>query len=93
MENTEKIIVSFTSWTKRINYVAHVVNLMKEQTLKPYKIILNLSKEEFPNCEINLPSDLVKMVDDCFIINWVNENTKVWKKFIPVLNMLLKKHR
>ena len=80
-----KIIVSFTSWEKRIKNCAHTVDLMKEQTLKPDKIILNLSSDEFKNKEKDLPQDLIEKQDDIFEINWVKENTKVYKKIIPTM--------
>ena len=44
---TKKIIVSFTTWEKRIGNVEYVIKQMLKQTKKPDKIILNLSEEEF----------------------------------------------
>lgn len=81
----EKIIVSFTSWKKRIQYCSQTVDLMLNQTLKPTKIILNLSTDEFVNKEKDLPIDLVKKQNDVFEIYWVKENTKVYKKILPTL--------
>ena len=81
----EKIIVSFTSWKKRIDNCVYTVNLMMNQTLKPDKIVLNLSTDEFPNKEEELPKELVDKQDDIFEIFWVKENTKVYKKIIPTL--------
>ena len=85
LEKDEKIIVSFTSWKKRIDNCAHIVDLMLNQTLKPDKIILNLSTDEFPNKEEELPEELVKKQNDIFEIWWVKENTKAFKKVIPTL--------
>ena len=81
----EKIIVSFTSWKKRIQYCSQTVDSMLNQTLKPTKIILNLSTDEFVNKEKDLPIDLVKKQNDVFEIYWVKENTKVYKKILPTL--------
>lgn len=84
----DKLYVSFTSWTKRIQYCKHTIDLMMNQSLKPTKIILNLSEEEFPNKELDLPLDLVNeaKINDLFEIYWIKENTNVWKKIIPTMN-------
>lgn len=86
LNNHERIIVTMTSWKKRIKYVKHVVQLMKQQTLKPYKIILNLSSDEFINKNKDLPVDLLNEIDDTFEIFWVKENTKVYKKVFPTFD-------
>lgn len=84
----EKIIVSFTSWVKRIHLCANVFKMMLNQTKLPDKIVLNLSIEEFPNKENDLPTDLIEIVssnnDKCEIY-WVEKNTKPYKKLIPSL--------
>lgn len=82
----EKIIVSFTSWKKRIHLCSNIVDTMLMQTLQPDKIILNLSTDEFVNKEKDLPEELVKKQSDIFEINWVKENTKVYKKVLPIFD-------
>ena len=84
----DMLIVSFTSWTKRIQYCKHTVDLMMNQTVLPDKIILNLSEEEFPNKMNDLPDDLVEEAinNNIFEIYWVKENTTVWKKIIPTMD-------
>jgi len=84
----DKIYVSFTSWTKRIQNCKHTVDLMMKQTLLPTKIILNLSEEEFPKKENELPKELVQEAknNELFEIFWIKENTKVFKKIIPTMN-------
>lgn len=80
------IIVSFTSWKDRIENVPAVCNSILNQSLKADSIELNLSTDEFPNKENELPGDVIKLVSDGLLkINWVKENTKSFKKFIPVL--------
>jgi hypothetical protein len=80
------IIVSMTSWPKRIHNVGKVVYSLLKNTVKPDKIICNLSIEEFPNKEKDLPEDLVLLTEcTCFEIFWVEHNTNVFKKFIPTL--------
>jgi len=86
MINNKRIIVSLTSWNKRIGNVSKVVYSLLKQTVNPDSIEVNLSTEEFPNKENDLPYDLVAMLNEGLIqINWVEKNTGVFKKFIPVL--------
>lgn len=80
------IIVSFTSWKDRIENVPAVCDSILNQSLKADSIELNLSTDEFTNKENELPGDVIKLVSDGLLkINWVKENTKSFKKFIPVL--------
>lgn len=84
----KKIIVTITSWPKRIKYVEYVIfNMLKCQTMKADKIILNLSTDEFPNKEKDLPENLllIKKHFDEFEINWVKENTRAFKRLLPTL--------
>lgn len=86
-----KLVVSFTSWTKRIQYCKKCVENILSQTIKPDLIYLNLSIEEFPNKENDLPKDLVELSnkEKSFIINWVEgPNTKTFKKVFPILQYL-----
>ena len=83
------IVVSLTSWTKRIFNVKQVVESIMNNTIKPDRVYLNLSKEEFSGIE--LPSDLVDYFssDERLIINWVDgPNTKAMKKIFPILDYL-----
>jgi hypothetical protein len=60
-------------------------------TLRPDRLYLNLSVEEFHNRESDLPKDLVDYFnsDDRLILNWVDgENTKTMKKVFPILQYL-----
>lgn len=80
----EKIIVTMTSWKKRINNVATVLKTITQQTLIPDLIIVNLSTQEFPNHEQDLPQDLLSLLDNKIKINWIDwDNQKQWKKIIP----------
>lgn len=83
------IVVSITSWIKRIGYVKKVIESVMDNTIKPDRVYLNLSKSEFVNIE--LPKDLVAYFesDERLIINWVDgENTKTMKKVFPILQYL-----
>lgn len=83
------IVVSITSWIKRIGYVKKVIESIMDNTIQPDRVYLNLSKSEFVNVE--LPKDLVAYFesDERLIINWVDgENTKTMKKVFPILQYL-----
>jgi hypothetical protein len=79
------IIVSLTSWKKRITNTPKVIFSLMNQTVKPDKIILNLSYDEFANKENDLPEELLLLQNEIFEINWVKENTNVFKKIIPTI--------
>lgn len=84
------IIVTMTSWKKRINNVYKVIDSIYNNTIKPDCVYLNLSLIEFPNKEVDLPIDLLnlKLKYNNFIINWVSGNTKCFKKVFPILQYL-----
>lgn len=88
MYKNHKVVVTFTSWKKRIGNCARMVRQLLDNTLKPDLVFLNLSVVEFPKREQELPSELVKLSKDepTFKINWVpGPNTKSMKKVFPML--------
>ena len=84
----EKIIVTLTSWIKRINNVIPVLECITHQTIRPNTILLNLCTEDFPNMEEDLPEDLLKFINDNDIkVFWFIENYKSWKKHLHALDI------
>lgn len=82
----ELVIVSMTSWKKRIGNVPAVVRSILTNTMQPDKIVLNLSLEEFPGRENDLPEEVVDMIKDGTIeIGWQSGNTYAFKKFLPTM--------
>ncbi len=83
----KNIIVSMTSWPKRIGNLIHVLKTLINQEVQPDLIEINLSLVEFPNKEDNLPLDLKKYIkqNKNIEINWVEKNTGVFKKIIPTI--------
>ena len=82
----ERIIVSLTSWKKRIDNVPPVIESILHNTIKPTIIVLNLSEEEFPGKEKDLPSTINELVEKGRIeIIWTPGNLKEFKKFIPTM--------
>lgn len=85
------LVACMTSWTKRINSVKSVVESIMKNTIQPDRLYLNLSVEEFPNRELDLPTELLEYFNsiDKLIFNWVEgENTKTMKKVFPALQYL-----
>lgn len=80
-----QIIVSFTSYGKRIATVPLVLDRLFNQTLKPDRIVLYLSKENFPGMEADLPERLLEMRQYGLDIHWCDGDIKSYKKIIPAL--------
>ena len=79
----EDLIVSFTSFPARINNVWQVVECMLRQTLLPSKIILWLSKDQFPNREA-IPVSLLSREGEIFEIRMVDGDIRSHKKYLYV---------
>ena len=75
-------IVSLTSFPQRIATLSECVESLKLQSLRPERIILNLSREQFPNRERDLPADLLEKVDSLFEIRWVDGDLAPHKKYL-----------
>jgi len=82
MAEKERIIVSMTSYPKRIKNVCLAAYfLLDRQTVKPDEIHLWLSVEEFPNKEKDLPENLNTFIEcDAIILHWLPKNTFVHKR-------------
>ena len=79
--NDIDIIVSLTSFPARIEYVWLTVETLKRQSLKPQKILLYLSKEQFPELEKSLPENLKAEQDELFQIVFVDDDLRSHKKY------------
>ena len=84
------INIALTSYPKRITNCVAVINSVLENTVLPDRVYLTLSHLEFPKYEQDLPQDLYKLVmtSNKVILNWVEDNTKSFKKVFPVLKYL-----
>lgn len=75
----EKIIVSLTTWSKRIKNIPVVLDTIFQQTTQPDLVVLNLAYDEV------IPDDIQNYIDSHHIeVNRVPD-TKVYKKLIPTL--------
>ena len=79
------LIASCTSYPLRVGNLPKVVDTILNQTCPPDKVIINLSKDEFPN--YGLPNEVQAYIDsqDKVSVNWLEGNWKVYKKFLPIL--------
>lgn len=80
----KEIIVSLTSYPRRISTVHLAIESILKQSFKADKVLLWLAEEEFPNKEKDLPKQLLDLIPQGLTIKWCN-NIKSYKKLIPAL--------
>lgn len=84
-------VVSVTTWKQRISDIdtAYALfSLINQKTKYNYKVVLTLSKEEFPNLYDDLPENIKLMYDNKSIdIVWADGNYKALKKLYPVCKL------
>lgn len=78
-----KIIITMTSYPKRIQYVGKAIfRFFKTQTVKPDVFYLWLAEAEFPNKEKDLPEDLITICSAFNVkIKWTKENEYCFKRW------------
>lgn len=80
--NSERAIISLTSWTARINTVSKTLYSLLTQC-PGFHIVLVLSEEEFPKMMDELPENLMLFVDNELIeLMFVRKNYKSFKKVL-----------
>lgn len=82
-------IIGLTSWSKRIKsdiVKLTIYSLLKQSLVCNYRVVLVLSKQEFPNENNDLPVDLVNLINSSSNaeILYTNDNTKSYKKYFPI---------
>lgn len=79
-----QIIVSMTSYPKRIKYVSIVINdFLSKQTIKPNIFYLWLSQQDFPNKQNDLPLQLLESIQKYKIkLQWLKDNLYSFKRFM-----------
>lgn len=80
----EELIVSLTSYDKRIHDVKYTIYSLLNQTLPPDRVILWLDEDSFPQREKNLPRDLLELKNFGLTIDWC-ENLFSYKKLLPAM--------
>lgn len=82
---SRRIIVSMTSYPKRIGTVVKALESLYAQTRKPDEVVLWLAEEQFPGKEADLPENLMTMVREKGLrIGWC-EDMKGHKKYFYAL--------
>ena len=78
-----KIVLTMTSWVKRINHVAKsIYRFLQTQTIKPDYCYLWLAEEEFPNRENDLPHELLLVCEALNVrICWTKYNEYAFKRW------------
>lgn len=81
------LIISMTSWPKRINNVAFAMySIYRQSKGKNVKLVLVLARPEFPNGESDLPRELQVMIrNKVFSVIWCDRNLFSHKKLMPTL--------
>lgn len=79
-----RVIVSLTSYPKRIKSVHRVVEQLLCQDFKPDKVVLWLGEDKFPNKENDLPRALLRLRDFGLTIGWTKD-IRSYTKLIPAL--------
>lgn len=75
------IVVSLTSFPARMPFITECIDSLLHQTLAPRRVILWLSRDQFPERERELPASLLKLVGDSFEIRWVDGDLGPHKKY------------
>lgn len=78
------IIVSLTSFPARINNLWLVIDTMLRQTIQPDKIILWLSKKQFPDMK-SVPNNLIRLQERGLEIRLVPDDLRSHKKYVYAL--------
>lgn len=75
----ENVIVTLTTWSKRICNIPFVLDTIYAQTVPPDVVVLNLAYDE------QIPTKVQEYINSHAVeVNWVPD-TKVYKKLIPTL--------
>ncbi len=81
MRETIPVVVSLTSFPVRIGRIWIVIESILRQTVRPNRIILWLSREQFPNEEKDLPQNLLDQHCRGLDIRFVDGDIRSYKKF------------
>ncbi|WP_144268473.1 hypothetical protein [Desulfovibrio sp. An276] len=85
-KRSPQIIITLTSYPKRIHEVYYSIYSLLCQSFKPDKIILWLSLDEFSDKTKSLPNNLIELQNYGLTIKWVNKTYYSYDKIIHALN-------
>ncbi|MFP3043044.1 glycosyltransferase [Treponema primitia] len=78
----DNLILSFTSFPARLQFIEYTLFSIIQQTIRPKKIILWLSSDEFPKREKSIPENVLRYKPFNFKIQFVEKNFRSYKKLI-----------
>lgn len=79
------LVVSLTSWPRRIGEAHYAIYSLFHQTMLPDRIVLWLSPEEFPRREAELPDAILLLKKQGLTIEW-RENYRQYNKLVHALH-------
>lgn len=85
VKHEPELIVSLTSYPKRIGFVYKAIRTILAQSEKADRILLWLSEEEFPGREQDLPGKLLELRQYGLSIEWYTDDIGPYKKLIPTI--------
>lgn len=79
--DSQKLIVSLTSFPDRMNTLYPCLYSLLNQKQKPDMLILWLSKDQFPNEDADLPRDILYLKKFGLTVRYVSDDLKPHKKY------------
>jgi hypothetical protein len=89
-QKVDNLIISVTSIPSRIFEIKYMIFSVLNQSIRPEKIILWLTKNQFPLMERELPLELLELCKYDFEIHWYEEDIRSYTKLIPALKYFSK---
>lgn len=87
MLKSDQVVMTCTSMPSRINEIHRTISSVLGMEVLPFRLIINLSEEEFPNKLGSLPNNLVELLDNDIVeLHWVERNTFTYKKVLPTVD-------
>lgn len=79
------VIISLTSYPARMNSIMYTLRSLMTQTVKPDKIILWLTEEQYPRREADVPLEILNLRKYGLTIGWYDRPIRSYTKLIPTL--------
>lgn len=84
--SSRNLVVSLTTFTKRIDDVYLCIESLLQQSLRPNRVLLWLAEEEFSS-DFQLPAALLNQKNRGLEIHYCKRDTGPYKKIIPTLQI------
>ncbi|MCL2629382.1 MAG: glycosyltransferase [Alphaproteobacteria bacterium] len=85
MKKPPKLIVSITSFPAAIPIAAQAIRSIFKQSIRPDKIVLYLTSEQFPGKKLPVEIKALQKESKIFEVRFCDENIKSYTKLIPAL--------